>query len=452
MYELTKSKMHFAGWLFEKVFNYSSKDYKKRIPKLLNIVKRFSPDEETKNIVIAVEDMFETNPDVQRLLHKIFTYYDPVYTGRILKILLINVAFFWVNFDKLNKKKLQIPVPYTILISPTMRCNLNCIGCYAGNYTRDDDLPYETVERIIREGEEIGCYLYTILGGEPFLYPKLLDIINNHPNSAFQIFTNGALLDEKKVERFWKTKNVIPVLSLEGDEKETDKRRGKGVFKRLVEVMDMLKKEGIPFGYSITLTRENFSSVTRPEFYQWLAEKGAFFGWTFLYMPVGRDDDPNLMPTPEQRAEYGKFIRKIRGNLPIYPMDFWNDAPYVGGCIAGGRRYIHINHKGDVEPCIFVHFAVDSIKEKSLIDVLRSPFFKEIRKRQPFHENLLLPCMIIDSPWILREIVEKHGAYPTHPGADDILYKFRKEIERYAEEVRRVLNPVWIEEFGGKAP
>ncbi len=452
MYTLTKWKMHLAGWIFERAFHYSTKDYEKRLPKLLNIAKRFSPDEDTKNIVIAVEDMFKTNSEVQRLLHKIFTYYDHEYAGRILRLLLINVAFFWVNFDQLNKKNLQIPAPYTILISPTMRCNLNCVGCYAGNYTRDDDLSPDIVERIIKEGEDIGCYLYTILGGEPFVYPKLLDIVNNHPHSIFQIFTNGLLVDERKIERFWKTKNVVLVISLEGDEEETDKRRGKGVFRKIVELMDILKKEGVPFGYSITLTRENFHSVGKPEFYQWLAEKGAFFGWTFLYMPVGRDDDPSLMPTPEQRAEYGRIIRKIRGNLPIYPMDFWNDAPYVGGCIAGGRRYIHINHKGEVEPCIFFHFAVDNIKEKSLIEVLRSPFFKEIRRRQPFHENLLLPCMIIDSPWILRELVEKYGAKPTHPGADDIIYKFKDEMDKYSEEVKRVLNPIWMEDFGGKPP
>ncbi|PMQ01774.1 MAG: radical SAM protein [Dictyoglomus sp. NZ13-RE01] len=453
MYELTKLKMHTASWTFEKVFRYVAKDYQKRIPQLINLVKKFSPDEGTDKIIKIVEDNFYNNPDVQRLINKVFTDYDPEYVGKILALVIINVGFFWIHYDKLNREKFgDIATPYTILISPTMRCNLRCIGCYAGNYSKDDDLPPEIVDRIIREGEDIGCYFYTILGGEPFVYPKLLDIVNKHPNSVFQIFTNSTLLNEKIIERFWKSKNVVPVLSIEGDEEETDKRRGNGVYAKVVEAMDMLKKEGIPFGYSITLTRYNYEKVTRPEFYQWLSDKGAFFGWTFLYMPVGRDDDPSLMPTPEQRAEYGKFIRKIRGKLPIYPMDFWNDAPYVGGCIAGGRRYLHINHKGEVEPCIFAHFAVDNIKEKSLVDALRSPFFREIRSRQPFHENLLLPCMIIDSPWILREIVAKTGAHPTHPGADDIITKFAPEMDKYAEEVRRVLNPIWVEEFGGKVP
>ncbi|MGC9001607.1 MAG: radical SAM protein [Dictyoglomus sp.] len=446
-----KFKMYLGDMLFESLFKYVAKDYKKRIPKLLNLVKRFSPDEGTDKIISTIEEYLQKDPAVQRLIHRVFTDYDPNYASRIFANVILNVGFFWIYFNNENQKK-DIPTPYTILISPTMRCNLQCIGCYAGNYTKNDDLPPETVERIIKEGEEIGTYFYTVLGGEPFVYPGLLDIVNRHPRSVFQIFTNATLLDENKIERFWKSKNVVPVLSLEGGKEETDYRRGLGVYEKVVNAMDLLKKAGIPFGYSITLTRNNFEAVTKPEFYQWLANKGAFFGWTFLYMPVGKDDDPSLMPTPEQRAEYGKFIRKIRGHLPIFPMDFWNDAPYVGGCIAGGRRYLHINHKGEVEPCIFAHFAVDNIKEKSLVEVLNSEFFKEIRKRQPFHENLLLPCMIIDSPWILRELVQKTGAHPTHPGADDIITKFAPIIDEYAKGVRKALNPIWVEEFHGDLP
>lgn len=443
-----KLKMYLGDIVFENLYKYVAKDYKKRIPKLISFLRKVSPDEGTDKILDAVDEYLQKDPSVQKLIHRVFTDYDPNYTSRVITNLLVNVFFFWIYFDKENQKR-DIPTPYTILISPTMRCNLQCLGCYAGNYTKNDDLPPQIVERIIDEGENIGTYFYTILGGEPFVYQNLLDIVHRHPRSIFQIFTNGTLVDEKIIEKFWKSKNVVPVVSLEGGPEETDYRRGKGVYERVIYTMDLLKKAGIPFGYSITLTRYNYDAVTKPEFYQWLAEKGAFFGWTFLYMPVGKDDDPSLMPTPEQRAEYGKLIRKIRGHLPIYPMDFWNDAPYVGGCIAAGRRYLHINHKGEVEPCIFTHFAVDNIKDKSLVEVLNSEFFKEIRKRQPFHENLLLPCMIIDSPWILREIVQKTGAHPTHPGADDVINKFADTLDNYAKEVRKVLNPIWKEEFNG---
>lgn len=164
-------------------------------------------------------------------------------------------------------------------------------------------------------------------------------------------------------------------------------------------------------------------------------------------MPIGRDDTTELMPTAEQRGDYGKVTKYVRDNYPIFPMDFWNDAPYVGGCIAGGTKYLHINHKGEVELCIFVHFSVDNIKEKSLQEALNSPFFEEIRSRQPFHQNLLLPCMIIDSLWILKEVVTKVGTTSTHQGADDVITKFKDDLDKYSDEVRKVLNPIWEDGF-----
>jgi MoaA/NifB/PqqE/SkfB family radical SAM enzyme len=322
----------------------------------------------------------QNNPVFKRFINRLFTDYDPNYIKNVLSLLLINVGFLNTPFTNLNAKN-NLPSPFIILISPSMRCNLKCTGCYAGNYSKDDDLPSSVVNRIITDGENMGVYLYTILGGEPFIYGELMDIVNNHPRPAFQIFTNGTLVNEKIVKRFWKTKNVVPVLSIEGKKEKTDKRRGKGVYQKVTGLMNILKNQGIPFGYSAVLTRQNFDALTKPEFYTDLAEKGAFFGWTFLYMPIGRDDTTELMPTAEQRGDYGKVTRYVRDNYPIFPMDFWNDAPYVGGCIAGGTKYLHINHKGEVELCIFVHFSVDNIKEKSLQEALSSPFFKEIRSQ-----------------------------------------------------------------------
>jgi MoaA/NifB/PqqE/SkfB family radical SAM enzyme len=322
----------------------------------------------------------QNNSVFKRFINRLFTDYDPNYIKNVLSLLLINVGFLNTPFTNLNAKN-NLPSPFTILISPSMRRNLKCTGCYARNYSKDDDLPSSAVNRIITEGENMGVYLYTILGGEPFIYGELMNIVNNHPRPAFQIFTNGTLVNEKIVKRFWKTKNVVPVLSVEGGKEETDKRRGKGVYQKVTGLMNILKNQGIPFGYSAVLTRQNFDALTKPEFYTDLAEKGAFFGRTFLYMPIGRGDTTELMPTAEQRGDYGKVTKYVRDNYPIFPMDFWNDAPYVGGCIAGGTKYLHINHKGEVELCIFVHFSVDNIKEKSLQEALNSPFFKEIRSQ-----------------------------------------------------------------------
>jgi len=135
----------------------------------------------------------------------------------------------------------------------------------------------------------------------------------------------------------------------------------------------------------------------------------------------------------------------IRNTRPILVADFWGDGPLTGGCLSGGRKYIHINNKGDVEPCIFAHFATDNIKEKSLIECLSSDFFKDLRNMAPFGKNLLLPCPLIDHPGVMKKAVERNGAYPTHDGALTMLNEMQPELHVYAKQVREALTPVWQE-------
>jgi hypothetical protein len=152
------------------------------------------------------------------------------------------------------------------------------------------------------------------------------------------------------------------------------------------------------------------------------------------------------MPTPEQRNYLRLRGSQLREKYPVFIADFWNDAPFVGGCIAAGTNYININANGDVEPCVFTHAAVDKIYGKSLIDVLNSDFFKDIRSRQPYSENMLTPCMIIDNPHIFREVCANHNAYPTHEGAEDVREKIIEDLDNYGREVRGFFNPLWEKE------
>jgi len=334
--------------------------------------------------------------------------------------------------------------PFTILISPTMRCNLKCKGCYAGEYTTEDDLPIEEVDRIIDEGKKLGVAFFTILGGEPFILREMLDIYKKHKDTFFQTFTNGTLIDEDVVEELKKLGNIIPMISIEGYEFETDSRRGNGVYKKIMKAMDLLRENGVPFGNSVMVTKHNCKLVMSDKFVDMLIEKGSYIIWYFLYMPVGRKPDPRLMPTPEQRAYMRKRRDYIRANKPIFIIDFWNDAEYVGGCIAG-KQYIHINNHGDVEPCIFTHFAVDNIKGKTLKEVMSSRLFKQYRKEQPFDRNLLLPCAIIDHPDVLRKFVRKFKMRPTHPGAEKIVTDpvLMEKLNKYSKKVREVYDPIW---------
>lgn len=334
--------------------------------------------------------------------------------------------------------------PFVILISPTMRCNLRCEGCYAAHYSVKDDLEFGVIDRVISEAKDIGCYFFTILGGEPFIRKELFNLYERHSDAYFQVFTNGTLIDERVADRIAQVGNIFPSISVDGMEEYSDKRRGKGTFKKLMHAMDLLNERGAFFGFSTVVTRENNEVVVSDEYIDMFVERNCFWGWYFAYMPVGKAPDVTLMPTPEQRLYRFERIKEMREKRDIILADFWNDAPLVGGCIAGGRKYLHINNNGDVEPCIFVHFSVDNIREKSLKEVLFSPFFHEIRKRIPIDSNHLMPCMIIDSPHILRDIIAETGAVPDYPEAKNILKKeIAFSLDEYSSELRILCNPVW---------
>lgn len=340
--------------------------------------------------------------------------------------------------------------PVLMVVSPTMRCNLRCFGCYAGKYERKDDLGLDTLERLIVEAEDMGIYFMTISGGEPFvLGDDLLDIIGSHPGMMFQIYTNGTLIDDKTAARLARLGNAYPCISVEGFEKETDARRGPGVYKNIMAAMDSLRRHGMLFGFSATATRENNELIISEKFVDFYRRKGCTIGWYFHYVPVGKEPGVELMPTAEQRIFRREEIIKRRSNRDILLADFWNDGPMVGGCIAGGKRYLHINSQGEVEPCVFAHFAVDNIRNKSLREVLESPFFEEIRKRQPYDSNLLRPCMIIDVPEVLREVVTICGAHPTHLGADAVITDFAEDLDKYASSYRSLADTKWSE-YDGK--
>ena len=162
--------------------------------------------------------------------------------------------------------------------------------------------------------------------------------------------------------------------------------------------MDLLKEHGIVFGTSICYTRDNIEAVTNDEFMRFLCEKGAHFGFYFHYMPVGNEAAPELMPSPEQRKYMIQRIRYLRSeacDIPFYPMDFQNDGEFVGGCIAGGRNYFHINSAGDAEPCVFIHYSNANIHDSSILEILQSPLFMAYHNGQPFNKNHLRPLSLI---------------------------------------------------------
>jgi len=420
----------------------------KNLGRFLSLARKLAPNEFAKEFMDALIKLREEQHPVVELLRRVINQSNPHVRERLMNSLLIK--HLWYGCVRRNEVRSQgLHVPGVILISPTMRCNLRCTGCYAASYSTKDDLELDIIDRVLSEMEELGIFWATILGGEPFLRQDMWEIYKKHDDIFFQVYTNGTLVDKEVARKLAELGNILIIFSLEGFEEETDARRGKGIFRKVTEGMDNLREAGVPFGFSTMVTRQNVDTLISDDFYDMLVEKGCLIGWQFLYIPAGSNPDTSLMPTAEQRELLRvRGPRRIRSQKPIFTIDFWNDAPHMGGCIAGATFFLHINSHGDVEPCIFVHLATDNIHNKSLREVIDSPFFRAFRSRQPYGKNLLRPCTMLDHPQVLREICAECHPYSTDgPVCGLINSPVSDTLDKYSQEVAKIMDPVWEQEF-----
>jgi MoaA/NifB/PqqE/SkfB family radical SAM enzyme len=209
--------------------------------------------------------------------------------------------------------------------------------------------------------------------------------------------------------------------------------------------MNLLQSKHLPYGISCCYTSKNFESITSEEFYDKMIELGAYFVWYFHYMPVGNDASLELLPDPYQREETYRRIRKYRAEKPLFAMDFQNDGEYVGGCIAGGRRYLHINANGDCDPCVFIHYSDSNIRQKTLLEVFQSPLFKAYHDGQPFNDNHFRPCPMLENPELLRQIVNKTGAHSTDLQSPESAEHLCSKCDAYAANWKPVADRLWQE-------
>lgn len=413
--------------------------------RILDLAQRFDSTGKYDNVINGLKDIYSGKGSGLQLIRRIEQELSPNSREKLIVNLMLNTMLS----DQIKqgyKKKHGVEPPFFFVISPTMRCNLRCTGCYAGNYSKKDDLPHDVFDRLLNEARDMGIYFITISGGEPFIREDLLDMFEKYNDMYFQVYTNGTLIDKKLAKRLARLGNVAPAISIDGFEKETDNRRGKGTYKRVLQAMDHLRAEGVMFGFSCVPTRHTINLLSRERFVDHLIDRGCMFGWIFHYIPVGLKPDVKLMATPEQRSEFRDRIDALRHRKAIFIGDFWNDGIYSAGCISGAKRYFHINVHGDVEPCVFFHFAVDNIKNKPLKDCLNSDFFKAIRREQKSIENRFTPCLIIDNPALLRKVCTECKAHATHPGADALLKQsiVRKHLDAYSKTMAEVTEEKWL--------
>ncbi len=425
----------------------STEDRAKVYDQIADLALKFYGDEAEEKINYARE--YVKNPENRwmKVINDILDNADPGYAKNVLLNLGYESFFRGTKTIRANREKYGCNIPWLILFDPTSACNMHCVGCWSGTYGHKSSMTYEDMDKIVSEGKELGVHLYMMTGGETMVRKNdIFKLAEKHNDCFFALYSNSTLIDEEVCKTVQRLGNITFMLSIEGTPETNDGRRGDGHYNAVMKAMDLLKQHGIVFGTSICYTKDNIEAVTSDEFYQLLADKGAHFGFYFHLMPVGNNAAPELMPTPEQRKkmiERIRFIRSKESDIPFFPMDFQNDGEYVGGCIAGGRNYFHINSNGDAEPCVFIHFSNANIKTHSILEMLQSPLFMAYHDGQPFNRNHLRPCPMLENPELLTQMVEATGAHQTNLESPESAEHLCAKCEKYAEDWAPVADEIW---------
>ena len=416
--------------------------------KLIDLAEKFYGKGFTKEIYDAARKAIQDpNNKWVKYINSVIDEANPEFIKKTALNLGYEAFFRGTKTIRENRKKYNCNIPWLILFDPTSACNMHCEGCWSGTYGHKSNLTFEDMDKIVTQGKELGVYLYLLTGGEPLVKKKeIIKLAEKHNDVEFAIFSNSTLIDDAFCKELVRLGNITFLLSIEGTPETNDARRGDGHFAAVMKAMDLLKKYGIVFGTSICYTKYNVEAVTSDEFFKMITDKGARFGFYFHYMPVGNNAVTDLLPTIQQRKYMIDRIRYIRSNecnINFYPMDFQNDGEYVGGCIAGGRNYFHINSNGDAEPCVFIHYSNTNIHENSILEMLQSPLFMAYHEGQPFNENHLRPCPMLENPSLLGEMVKRTGAHDTNMESPETADHLCDKCEDYAKEWAPIAEEYW---------
>jgi len=438
-----KEKAEIYG--LKKIINYLDNNPDENIPKLLDWVERLDSNKRFSTAYhILREALKDPKNNWNQFLKGLYSDIDDDVRRTLFENFLVNSAMLG-RWEKLElEKKYDCNVPWTMLIDPTSACNLHCTGCWAAEYGDRLSLTFNEMDDIIMQGKALGTYIFLYTGGEPLIRKDdLIKLCEKHNDSVFLSFTNATLIDEAFANEMLRVKNFIPAISVEGFEAETDMRRGQGTYQKVARAMELLKRKKLPFGFSTCYHSQNAEVIGSEAYFDDMIEKGCKFGWIFTYMPVGAGAVPELLATSEQREFIYHKIREFRKTKPIFTLDFWNDGEYVNGCIAGGRCYLHINANGDIEPCAFIHYSDSNIRETTLLEALQSPFFMQYRRHQPFNENMLRVCPLLDNPGALAQMVHDSGAKSTELEHPDDIDELTERCRACAEKWQPIADKLW---------
>jgi MoaA/NifB/PqqE/SkfB family radical SAM enzyme len=303
--------------------------------------------------------------------------------------------------------------PPFLYVSVINSCNLRCQGCWVDVAAKQETIRPDAFRKLVREAKQMGNVFFGIVGGEPFMHPHLLDMLAEHPDCYFQIFTNGQFITDERAKRLRQLGNVTPLVSVEGNEIVSDQRRGRGdVYNRTMAGLHNCLKNKVFTGVCTSLCQTNFDLLSE-KWIDRLIELGVLYTWFHVYRPMGPDANPQLCLTPEQQLQARKFVVEMRAKKPIIIVDAYYDGEGRALCPAATGISHHINPWGDIEPCPIVQFTKESIHSteadsRSLRDkFLRSEFLRDFRE---LAQSSTRGCIVLERPDLLKQLVERHGA------------------------------------------
>ena len=317
-----------------------------------------------------------------------------------------------VQRHKKRLKKGEVFPPF-LYISIVNSCNLRCQGCWVDVAAPRREIDIDRLGKLIREAKQHGNHFFGILGGEPFMHSRLLDILAEHPDCYFQVFTNGQFITDEVAERLRKLGNATPLVSIEGTEIVSDERRGReGVLNKTLRGLDACIRHKVLTGVATSVCQSNIDDLVQESWLDHLIERGVHYCWFHTYRPVGPDANPQLALTPEQVLRVRRFIVRMRAKKPIGIVDaYWDDKGQALCPMATGISH-HIGPWGDIEPCPIIQFAKEKIDdERGLYETItKSQYLKDFRETSAANTR---GCIVLERPDLMKDLVDRHAAPDT---------------------------------------